>query len=373
MPSAAIIGAGVFGASLAWRLASAGWDVTLADQFEPGDPRATSSGESRLLRCAHGEAELYAASARRGRDLWRELEEETGEQLYLECGLAWFARRDDGWEASSARVLGALGIPARRLAPREAAALFPSLTTEDLAFVLLEPEAGVLRAQRAVWALAARAAACGAEVVRARARPAGATAVLEDGTALVADRVVWACGPWLAGLFPDFVALRVTRQELFFLDGGPEWRTPSVPAWVDFDGALYGTGDVDGLGVKVAPDRDGPPLDPAAPLPDTDPASEPTMRAAAAARFPALADAPLKGSRTCRYELSPDGHFIAAEHPGQPGVWLLGGGSGHGFKHGPAVAERIADAWSGGEPLPSEWGLGERAWQRSLRTAGADP
>jgi sarcosine oxidase len=369
--SAAIIGAGVFGSSLAWWLARAGWDVVLVDQFEPGDPRATSGGESRLLRCGHGEDTLYTASAWRARTLWRELEAECGQELLVGCGLAWFAHREDGWEGASARVLGELGIPCERLDPAAGARLFPSLATDDLAFVLLEPDAGLLRAQAAVRALAAQAVAHGARLVRGRARPEGARAVLEDGTVLEAERVVWACGGWLARLWGDLVTLRVTRQELFFYDAGPDWRTPGVPGWVDFDLALYGTGDLDGLGVKAAHDPDGPPLDPDAPLPIPDRASEQRVRALAAARFPALAEAPLTGAKSCRYELSPDGHFVAGEHPEHPGVWLAGGGSGHGFKHGPALAERIAAAWSGGPPLPVEWAHGQRAAGRALRTAGA--
>src|SRR5919198_1534100 len=224
MRNAVIVGAGVFGASLAWWLARSGWDVTLVDQFDPGDARATSGGETRLIRCGHGEDALYPASAWRARELWHELEAESGSELLVECGLAWFAHREDGWEGASARVLGEAGIPWERLEPGEAARLSPSLRTDDLAFVLLEPHAGVLRAQRAVQALAAAAVQHGARLVRGRARPDGARAVLEDGTVLEADRVVWSCGGWLSGLFGDVVELRVTRQELFFLDGGPEWR-----------------------------------------------------------------------------------------------------------------------------------------------------
>jgi glycine/D-amino acid oxidase-like deaminating enzyme len=368
VPSAAIIGAGTFGSSLAWWLARGGWDVVLVDQFEPGDPRATSGGETRLIRCGHGDDSLYPASAWRARALWRELEDECGAELMVECGLAWFAHREDGWEGASERVLGDLGIPCERLDPGEGARLFPSLRTDDLAFVLFEPHAGVLRAQAAVRALAAQAVAHGARLVRGRARPDGSRAVLDDSTVLEADRLVWACGGWLGGLFGDVVQLRVTRQELFFLDGGPEWRR--APGWVDFDRALYGTGDLDDLGVKAAHDPDGPPLDPEAPLPATDPASERLVREMAARRFPALEGAPLKGSKTCRYELSADGHFIVGEHAG---AWLVGGGSGHGFKHGPALAERIAAAWAGERPLPREWAPAQRGAGRSLRTAGAGP
>ncbi len=362
-----IVGAGTFGASLAWWLARAGHGVTLVDQFEPGDRRATSGGESRLIRCSHGADPDYTAMARRARTLWRELEAESGDELMVECGVVWFAHSEDGWDAASERTLAAQGIPVERLDVDEAARLYPSLRGDDLAFVLLEPEAGALRAQRAVRALARQAQAHGARLLRGRARPDGAEAVLEDGTRLEGDAVVWACGGWLTGLFGDLVSLRVTRQELLFVDGGPAWR--DVPAWVDFDRAMYGTGDLDDLGVKAALDTDGPPLDPDAELVDT-PTTEPQVRAYLRDRFPALEHAPLNEARACRYELSSDSNFVAGRHPEQPGVWLLGGGSGHGFKHGTAMAELMAAAL-GGEPLPDRFALGPRTSARSLRTAGA--
>jgi len=368
MDSVVVVGAGVFGASLAWWLARAGVAVTLVDQFEPGDPRATSGGETRLIRCSHGDDAAYTASARRARELWRELEAESGADLMAECGVAWFARRTDGWEAASERTMRDQYIPADRLTVEEAARLFPSFRGDDLEFVLFEPEAGVLRAQRATQTLAEQAAAHGARLVRGRAMPDGPAAQL-NGTRLEADRVVWACGGWLAGLFPDHVTLTTTRQDLFFLDGGEAWAL--APGWVDYDGAVYGTGDLDGLGVKAAPDFEGPPLDPDADLPPADPANERWARDYCARRFPALAEAPLKGSTTCRYELSPDSHFIAAPHPEHLDVWLLGGGSGHGFKHGPALAEQMAAAFRAGTPPDPRFALGDRSPGRSLRTAGS--
>jgi glycine/D-amino acid oxidase-like deaminating enzyme len=365
-----VVGAGTFGASLAWWLARAGEQVTLVDQFEPGDRRASSGGETRLIRCSHGDDADYTASARRARTLWRELEAESGEALLHECGVAWFAHSADGWEAASERTMTAQGIPAERLDPAEAAGLFPSLRGDDLAFVLFEPEAGALRAQQAVRALARQAVRHGARLVRARARPDGGCVVLEHGSRLEADVVVWACGGWLAPLFGELVSLTVTRQELLFFDGGEAWRSPSVPGWVDYDRAMYGTADIDALGVKAALDVEGPPLDPDAPL-DDKPTTAGKVRDYMSERFPALARARLKEARSCRYELSPDSHFIAARHPAHEHVWLVGGGSGHGFKHGPAMAERIAPALAGGEPLPERFGLGPRAPARSLRTAGS--
>lgn len=369
MDSAIVVGAGSFGASLAWWLARDGVAVTLVDQFEPGDARATSGGETRLIRCSHGADADYTASARRAWALWRELEAETGEELVVERGCVWFAHREDGWEAQSARVMAEQGIPTERLDVADAARLFPDLRGDDLAFVHFEPQAGALRAAVATRALARQAEAHGAHLVRGRATPRGDTVSLEDGTTLGAGVVVWACGGWLRDLFPGLVTLRVTRQDLFFLDGGPEWER--APGWVDYDIAMYGTGDIDGLGVKVAPDHEGPDLAPDAELPPADPANERAARAYCARRFPSLAGAPLRGSVTCRYELSPDSHFVAGPHPEHPSVWLLGGGSGHGFKHGPALAERVAAALRGHAPLPERFAPGERQPGRSLRTAGS--
>jgi glycine/D-amino acid oxidase-like deaminating enzyme len=372
MNSALVVGAGTFGASLAWLMAREGVAVTLIDQFEPGDPRATSGGESRLYRCAHGAEQGYTRSAHRARALWRELEDATGEELLLERGVAWFAHRLDGWEASSERTMRAQAIPVERLDVAEAVRLFPSFTGEDLEFVLLEHEAGAIRAARAVQALARAAQAEGARVRRDRAVPADGGVRLSDGTRLEAPVVVWACGGWLRDLFPGLVTLRVTRQELVFLDGGPAWAEPSVPCWVDYDAAAYGTSDIDGLGVKVAVDVEGPPLDPDAELPPVSAEGEAAARDYARRRFPALADGPLAGAKTCRYELSPDSNFIVAPHPVEPGAWLVGGGSGHGFKHGPAVAEQLLGALRGTDELPDAFALGERQPGRSLRTAGSN-
>lgn len=370
MPSAIVVGAGVFGAALADRLAGDGWRVTLVDRYEPGHERAESGGESRLMRFSHGSDAWYTRSAWRARELWCELDPE----LLVESGLIWFARREDGWEADSERALRGEGVPVERLAPEDARGMFPSLGSGDLAFVLYEPNAGILRASEATRALARRAVERGAALERSGARPDGAAVVLDDGRRLEADRVVWACGAWLAGLFPALVEMRVTQQDLFFFDAPPEWDTPPVPGWVDYDGAAYGLGALDGHGVKVGPDVEGLQLDPDSWPRTHAPENELLAREYARLRFPPLADAPLKSVAVCQYSLTADTHFIAAPHPEHGGaVWIYGGGSGHGFKHGPALAERMA-AWLGEDEGPEpRFGLGPRNPDRSLRTAGVRP
>jgi glycine/D-amino acid oxidase-like deaminating enzyme len=364
--SLVVVGAGVFGAALARHCALSGWDVILVERVAPGHVRAGSGDESRLIRCCHGADAWHTASARRAWALWHEIDP----ALVAGVGVAWFARRDDGWEAAGEATLRAQGIPCERV---DAAALFPSFDDRDgeVRFTVLEPEAGILRARDAVKTLVAQAVGAGARLVLADASPDGAAVVLDDGTRLAADRVVWACGAWLPALFAGLLELRITQQDVFYFGASAAWRTPSVPGWVDYDGAAYGLGDLDGRGVKVAPDREGPECDPETLERRPVAEHERLARAYLAHRFPALAAAPLVGHRACQYELTADTQFVVAPHPEHDGrVWIMGGGSGHGFKHGPALAE-LMEAWlNGAQPPEPRFALGARSSELGLRTAG---
>jgi sarcosine oxidase len=354
---AAIVGAGIFGASLAYRLARDGWEVTLYERHEPGHPGAASGGESRLIRYSHGADAWYTRSARRALDLWRELEADSGRELLIEAGIAWFARRDDGFEAESERVLRAEGIPAERLAPAAGRELFPSFEPGELRFILWEPEAGVLRASEATKATAEAAVHAGTKLVHEVARPGS----------LEGDIIVWAGGAWLPELIE--VPIRVTKQDTFYF-AAERWETPPVPAWVDYDAAVYGHGDVDRLGVKVAPDSEGPPFDPERGERTVSPETESAARAYLRERFPVLHHAPRAHASVCQYALTADTNFVIARRPETDNEWILGGGSGHGFKHGPALAEYAARVVTGEEEPDPRFGLDPRERGPSLRTAG---
>jgi sarcosine oxidase len=354
VPSALIVGAGVFGSALADRLVSEGWEATLVDRFEPGDPRSESGGETRLLRYSHGPDEFYAASAWRARSVWREL------GVLEEVGLVCFARRPEGWEHETQRVLRSLDIPVERLSPAAAAELYPSLGTEDLEFALLEPAAGVLRASDGVRALVKRAQAGGLRLDQRVARP-------DDFFG--ADHVVWACGAWLAQLFSSLAQVRVTRQEVVLFDAPPEWA--GTPGWLDFDASAYGHGLIEPHGMKIASDREGAEVEPGLRPPSAPDAALTAARDYLAKRFPALAGAPIRSSPSCHYSLTADGNFLFARHPERDNVWLLGGGSGHGYKHGPALAEHAADVLEGAPEPDPRFALGARTPSRALRTAGS--
>jgi len=362
--SVIVVGAGIWGTSLALRLAESGWRVTLVEQYQPGHLRQASSGETRLLRVAHGTDEWYARMAVRARELWLGLGERIGEELYAETGALWFARRDQGWERSSAGVLDRLGIPYEIQDPAKAGAAFPDFRADDLKFVLWEPQAGVLRARRATLVTARLARDAGVTEVRGRAEPYG-NAVRIGEEVLRADRVVWACGAWLPRLFPGLMDLQVTKQDALHFGAQEPWDTP---AWGDYDGSVYGHGDLDGLGMKATSDIEGEPYDPETGDRRISSANEAMVRAYLRRRFPSLAAAPLLLGQACQYTLTRDGEWVIARH--EDGAWLLGGDSGHGFKHAPALAEYVAEILEGDREPDSRFGLHERIPARGLRTSG---
>lgn len=334
-----VVGAGVFGAWTALWLRRRGASVTLVDRYGAGNSLASSGGESRATRSAHGPDRFYPGWQRRSLTQWMELDP----HLFVETGVLWLARRDDGFEAASADSLDALGIPAERMSVADLGERWPQLRTDGLAFGLHEPEAGVLLARRAVAAVAAAVAAEGGETVIGNAGVDAERATL-DGRPIDSDAVVFAAGPWLPmllGPIPD-MEIGVPRQEIVFFatpPGDSRFDAGSLPTWVDYDAGFYGMPSIEGRGFKVAPDWPGPQVDPDRQDRRISDERVDASRAYLRERFPALEHQPVSEGRVCQYEVTADTHFIIDRHPSMPNGWIVGGGSGHGFKHGPTVGE----------------------------------
>ena len=176
--------------------------------------------------------------------------------------------------------------------------------------------------------------------------------------------------------------ISVTRQEIVFFatpPGDGRFDAGSLPTWVDYDAAFYGLPSIEGRGFKVAPDWPGPIVDPDHEERRLSDERVDAARALLVHRFPALAAQPVAEGRVCQYETTPDTHFIIDREPRWENAWVVGGGSGHGFKHGPVIGEYLSalvtgDGDAGGAGTPDErFALRHRTPARGMRTGGAAP
>ena len=361
-----VAGAGVFGAWTAWELRRRGRRVLLVDGAGAANARASSGGESRITRTIYGADAVYTRMAHESLADWHWLSARAGLPVLHECGVLMFFRRMEPYAEASIEVHRALGLPLEVLDAAELRRRFTQVRWEGIEFGLFEREYGVLMARRAVQTLVAEFVAAGGEYRAVDLLPPAAAGRLAnlrttDGAELRADAFVFACGPWLPKMFPDLLGTRIfpTRQEVFFFGtprGDPRFRPGALPAWAEFDAGdmQYGCPDLESRGFKLGQDRHGPRFDPDTGDRRTTAAGLAAVRAYLAGRFPALADQPLVETRVCQYENSSNGDFLIDRHPQYDNVLLVGGGSGHGFKHGPAVGRYAADLLTGtlcgGEP-----------------------
>lgn len=351
----AVIGAGAFGGWTALYLLRRGAQVTLLDAWGPGNSRASSGGETRVIRGTYGPNQPYTKMAARATQLWKENEQRWNLKLMHQTGVLWMvAAGDDQFERGSLPALREAGIACQQLSLQELAARWPQINLEGVHWGIYEPEGGYLTARIACQAVLDGFLAEGGEYKSLAVTPGNLDSdkwdrlLLSDGSELTADQYVFACGPWLGKLFPEAIGARVrpTRQEVFFFGtpaGDERFTDKKLPVWADHrDRFIYGIPGNQGRGFKVADDTRGPEFDPTSGNRTVSAEGLKNIRDYVAFRFPGLKDAPLLEARVCQYENSPDNNFIIDRHPKHENVWLLGGGSGHGFKHGPALGEMMA-------------------------------
>ncbi len=347
-----VIGAGVFGAWTAHELQRAGKKVLLLDQYGPGNNRSSSGGETRIIRMGYGTKEFYTRWSWHSLAVWKEFFGRTGQSLFHRTGVLWMADASDSSIAQTAATLEKVGVPFEKLSRADLERRFPQIAAGPSMIGLIEPESGALVARRAVQAVVAEAVKGGVEYATAAVvPPAGrgrVDAISTQGKgSIVADRYVFACGPWLPRLFPELLVEKIvpTRGEEFFFGPTPgdlAFAPPAMPTWIDNTTETFGTPDIESRGFKVGVDLHGPSFDPDR---DSRTLREDSFKFARdflAKRFPALKDAPLLENRICQYENTTNEDFLIDRHPAFENVWLVGGGSGHGFKHGPALGEYVA-------------------------------
>jgi sarcosine oxidase len=359
----AVIGAGVFGAWTAWQLRSTGLSVVLLDAYGPGNSRSSSGDESRIIRMSYGQDEIYTRWSWRALELWKEFDVRTRQRLFHRTGVLMLASDDNTHAHASAAMLQKVGVPFERLQRAELERRYPQINFGSITWAVYEPESGALMARRAVQTVVREAIQAGVEYLAAAVLPPVGAGKLDfvvssDGAQVSAGVYAFACGPWLPKLFPDLLVERIhpTRQEVFYFGaaaGDQRFSAPQLPTWIDYGSEIYGLPDLEQRGCKIALDRHGAAIDPDTTERVISAEILREVRRFIAQRFPALRDAPLLESRVCQYENTCNGDFLIDRHPAFDNVWLVGGGSGHGFKHGPALGEYVANKIvEGGEIEP---------------------
>jgi monomeric sarcosine oxidase len=372
----AIIGAGVFGAWTAHHLRRSGATVALLDAYGAANSRASSGGETRIIRLGYGPDELYTSLAMRSFPQWLDLSDRTGQGLFHRTRVLWLSDQDDPYIQGMWELLRRLPAKCEKLNGPEVRKRYPQLRFEDVTLGVLEPESGVLMARCAVQALVSRLAGQSVEMLTAAVLPPSGQGKLRhikttDGSSLSAGTFIFACGSWLPKLFPELLHGRIfpTRQEVFFFGpppGSDDFRMPNMPAWLHHThpDRPYALPDLDNRGFKIALDRHGPEFDPDRDARVVEQPSIDRVRAYLRKHIPGLQDAPVVETRVCHYENTWNGDFLIDRHPQFDNVWLAGGGSGHGFKHGPAVGDYLSARVLSNAPAEPRFSLAGKRTQQ---------
>jgi len=354
----AVVGAGAFGGWIALHLLERGARVTLVDAWGPGNSRASSGGETRIMRCTYGPDQPYTGLAARALRLWQKYERRWKRRFLNRTGVLWMAsdrNSETAFERGSIEMLRGSKVKFQELSVAAMRKRWPQINFSGIEWGIFERESGYLDARRSCLAVADAFVAGGGRYRQLAVKSDGLedgevrALALSDGSRLKADCYVFACGPWLGQLFPSAIGnlVQPTKQDVFFLGpppGDDRFSEKHMPVWADRrDHFFYGIPGSGRRGFKVADDTRGPIFDPTTAERVVSQETLKSVREYIGFRFPALKDAPLIETRVCQYEQTPDGDFIVDRHPAKENIWLVGGGSGHGFKHGPALAEIMAE------------------------------
>ncbi len=348
------------GAAAAYALAERGAQTHLFEQFDLHHAKGSSHGASRLFRTAYFEHPDYVPLLKRAAARWRALEAAQGKTLFHRTGLIESGPLDSALMSGVLKASDQYGLPLNRLTVRQARARMPWFAWPDDYEIVIEEDAGMIRADRALAALIDGARANGA-IIAGGVRVLGWTSV-PDGIELATeagtrtfDRLVLTPGAWAASVLGEPGGLvRPLRKHLFWAATDDKTFTLDAgfsPFAIErSDGRFfYGFPVVDGDGLKIGEHTGGAPLsapEEDAPADKVRAGLEQFLRETA----PGLPQTITK-EQACLYAMSPDGHFLIDAHPADPRVVFAAGFSGHGFKFAPVIGEALADLALTGETL----------------------
>ncbi len=352
-----VVGGGITGLSSAWALGRDGHDVTLFEQARLPNPKGSSVDEHRLIRFPYGARPGYTRMVQEAYESWERVFADIGERPYAATGSLVMSSRSDGFVRESADCLVALGHAPNWLDRGELARRFPTLDASRVAAAFTLESGGVLMASRIVAALARQLREAGAlvreETPVARVDLAAATVELTDGATLSGDALVVAAGPWVTRLVPALEAtLTPSRQVVVYLippdDLAAQWAVSPLILDFDQEAGFYLVPPVLGSGLKIGDHRFSLTGDPNRDREAT-PEEARSVAAFAGARLCDFDRYQIARAKTCFYTVEKDERFV---------VRSIGRGlvvsacSGHAFKFGSVIGERVADTVAGRWAVP---------------------
>ena len=358
-----VIGAGAFGGWSALYLLRSGFKVALIDAWGPAHSRSSSGDETRVIRSTYGANEVYFDLNVRALELWKEHEQRFGKKIFFNAGVIWFC-----YEAETPLVDDSIPFAKKHkmeyeyLEPSDIRRRYPLVNSADLHHAYFDPYGGYLKARESVQAVHQSFINEGGNYIQSKVSINtdldDKGLLLSTGERIAGNAYIFACGSWLGRLFPEVLrnVITCTKQEVYYFGPPAEesQKFENLPVWVDVDGKdfYYGIPGNAYRGFKIGVDIRGESFDPTSGDHNVTPPALDKARQFLAHRFPKLSGAPLLEHRVCPYENSPDGNFLFDKHPNHDKVFFLGGGSGHGFKHGPALGELVAEVFAGRKEIP---------------------
>ncbi|HWK47838.1 MAG TPA: FAD-dependent oxidoreductase [Stellaceae bacterium] len=363
-----IIGAGIMGLSCAWELTRLGHQVTVIEQATIPNPLGSSGDEHRVIRYAYGAELGYQRMVAEAYAAWERLWADLGERLIVDTGTLALDDEDGDWASRSAEGLEAEGHAVTWLDQATLVRRFPLINAVGVERACHLPTGSVLFAERITAALArylaARGTVLGLGIAAQSVDPEAGRVVLADGSAIDADGVVIATGPWIDRLVPCFRG-RVTpsRQLVVYLDPpaaiAEQWRCMPMLLDIGLASGFYAVPPVGGTGLKVGDHKFTLSGDP-----DQDRVATQDEVASILAdcrrRLAGFDDYRVARVKTCFYMVQPEERFLI-EPIGRRG-WAMSPCSGHGFKFGALLGSTVAHAVVGDvRPDLANWAAGVAA------------
>ncbi len=353
-----VVGLGAMGSAALYHLASRGVKVLGVDRFVTPHIHGSTHGRTRIIREAYYEHPCYVPIVQRAYELWASLEQEIGEQLFVQTGGLMIGPPEGELFAGALRSAKEHGLAHTILEPAQVHARFPGFRVPHGSMALHEPRAGLLLPEKCVEAHLALAQRAGATIrtgIAVRSWNADDGVRIEtDAGELRARTLILAAGPWLPALVPDLeLPLEVERQLFHWFEPAshPEWydAAHSPISLIEYaDGRFFATFPDVGHGVKAGIHHEGAVIDIDAPRAPATAAEGAEMQGLLARYLPQAAGRILDRA-TCVYTNTPDHDFLLDRHPVHPNVIIASPCSGHGFKFSSAIGEILADIVLTGE------------------------